>query len=147
MGINKEQLVLEVTESIMAEDVELAIEMLSKIRKLGVRISMDDFGTGYSSLSYLSKLPIDSLKIDKAFVDEIPKDTRAKKILIDTIIVMARTLDLCVVAEGVEEEYQLEYLRERDCMFYQGYLFSKPLCEGEYLELIKSFNLSACKES
>ena len=145
VGINKEQLVLEVTESIMAEDVELAIEMLNKIRKLGVRISMDDFGTGYSSLSYLNKLPIDSLKIDKAFVDEIPKDTQEKKILIDTIIVMARTLDMCVVAEGVEEEYQLEYLRERDCMFYQGYLFSKPVCEEEYLGLIKSLDLSACK--
>jgi len=132
------QLILEITESIMADDVDFAIHMLKKIQKLGVKISMDDFGTGYSSLSYLHKLPIDTIKIDKLFVDEIPRDLSDNKILLDTVIAMAKTLDMCVIAEGVEYGYQRDYLKARECFFYQGYLFSKPIPEDEYISLLKT---------
>ena len=134
--IDSSQLIVEITETILLKDVDIAVEMLNKIRSLGVKISMDDFGTGYSSLSQLSKLPIDSLKIDKLFVDEIPEDGNSAKILINTIIAMANTLDVCLIAEGVEKEYQAQYLLERGCQYYQGYLFAKPMPKKDYIKLI-----------
>jgi len=135
--VGKSRLILEITESIMADDVDFAIHMLKKIQKLGVKISMDDFGTGYSSLSYLHKLPIDTIKIDKLFVDEIPEVKKSNRILIDTVIAMAKTLKMSLIAEGVEHEYQKEYLKKRKCYFYQGYLFSKPVPEEEYIRLLE----------
>jgi len=116
----------------MMENVNLMVEKLNRIKTLGVGISLDDFGTGYSTLSYLSKLSIDELKIDKAFVDEIPTDGN-KSIVLDTIIAMGKTLNMSVVAEGVEHEYQREYLQNIGCDIYQGYLFSKALPETEYI--------------
>ena len=133
---NPQQLILEITESLMLEDVDFVLFVLQKIHALGVLLSMDDFGTGYSSLSYLTKLPIDSIKIDKFFVDQITLDCNEKN-LIDTIIAMADTLQKCVIAEGVEEEYQLEYLRERGCKYYQGYYYSKPIEKKEYKEMLE----------
>jgi len=130
------QLILEITEGLMLEDVDFVLFTLQKIRALGVLLSMDDFGTGYSSLSYLTKLPIDSIKIDKIFVDQIKEENNDKN-LIDIIIAMADTLQKCVIAEGVEEEYQLRYLQERGCKYYQGYHYSKPVSKAEYLEMLK----------
>jgi EAL domain-containing protein (putative c-di-GMP-specific phosphodiesterase class I) len=134
------QLILEITEGLMLEDVDFVLFTLQKIHALGVLLSMDDFGTGYSSLSYLTKLPIDSIKIDKIFVDQISKDSSDKN-LIEIIIAMADTLQKCVIAEGVEEEYQLEYLRERGCKYYQGYYYSKPVTKAQYLEMLQKASL------
>ena len=132
-GIDGSQLSLEITESIMMENFDKMVERLNKIKTLGVSISLDDFGTGYSTLSYLSKLSIDELKIDKAFVDEIPTNGDST-IVLDTIIAMGKTLNMSVVAEGVEHEYQRKYLEEKGCDIYQGYLFSKPLIEKAYVD-------------
>ena len=133
--IKANQLALEITESIMADKNEKVITQLEEISFLGIHISMDDFGTGYSSLSCLNNLPIKTIKIDKSFVDDIPRSGN-KKVLVDTIIGMGKTLDMKVLAEGVEAEYQREYLLNAGCIYYQGYLFSKPLLESEYLELL-----------
>jgi diguanylate cyclase (GGDEF)-like protein len=130
------QLILEITESLMLEDIDFVLFTLQRIHSLGVLLSMDDFGMGYSSLSYLTKLPIDSIKIDKIFVDQIRKNSDEKN-LIDTIIAMANTLQKCVIAEGVEEKYQLDYLRERGCKYYQGYYYSKPVPRAQYMEILQ----------
>jgi len=130
-----QQLILEITENVILEDLEFILLSLQRIRSLGVLLSVDDFGTGYSSLSYLSKLPIDSIKIDKIFVDQISKNS-TDQTLIDTIIAMADTLQKCVIAEGVEDAHQLAYLREHGCKYYQGYYHSKPMQKKEYLALL-----------
>jgi sensor c-di-GMP phosphodiesterase-like protein len=96
---------------------------------------MDDFGTVYSSLSYLRQLPIDSLKIDKSFTDEITDGHDNSTLLINTIIAMGKTLDLSVLAEGVEAAYQIEYLRSRGCDNYQGFFFSRPVSEDAFMKL------------
>lgn len=131
-GIEGRQLSLEITESIMMENHEHMVQKLNELKTLDVSISLDDFGTGYSTLSYLHKLSIDELKIDKAFIDEIPRDGN-KSIILDTIIAMGKTLNMSVVAEGVEHEYQRQYLKDKGCDIYQGYLFSKPLPKEEYI--------------
>jgi EAL domain-containing protein (putative c-di-GMP-specific phosphodiesterase class I) len=132
-GIKGNQLLIELTESIMMENNKEMVYRLNQIKSLNVGIALDDFGTGYSTLSYLDKLSIDALKIDKAFVDAIPKDG-TQNILLDTIIAMGKTLNMLVIAEGVEEEYQRQYLLNKGCDIYQGYLFSKPLPEKEFIE-------------
>ncbi|MFT5997184.1 MAG: EAL domain-containing protein (putative c-di-GMP-specific phosphodiesterase class I), partial [Glaciecola sp.] len=134
--IDASQVHLEMTESIMVENTALAMKRLNEIKTLGVKVSMDDFGTGYSSLSYLHQFPIDTLKIDKAFIDQI-QTCGTKALLLDTIIAMGKTLGLEMVAEGVEHEYQRAYLKKKDCLLYQGYLFSKPLCEADFIELLQ----------
>ena len=131
-GIDGSQISIEITESIMMENQERMVEKLNQIKTLNVGISLDDFGTGYSTLSYLNRLSIDELKIDKAFVDVIPKDGN-KSIVLDTIIAMGKTLNMSVVAEGVEHEYQRQYLKKKKCDIYQGYLFSKALPRDEYI--------------
>ena len=131
-GIDGSQISLEITESIMMENKEHMVEKLNQIKTLNVGISLDDFGTGYSTLSYLNRLSIDELKIDKAFVDVIPIDGN-KSIVLDTIIAMGKTLNMSVVAEGVEHEYQRQYLENKGCDIYQGYLFSKALPRDEYI--------------
>lgn len=135
-GIDAKLLAIEITESVMLEYLEVTLEVLKKIKNLGVHICMDDFGTGYSSLSYLRHFPIDSLKIDKSFVDDITHNSTNEHILLNTIIAMGQTLNLKVVAEGVEEMYQMEYLRDRGCEFYQGYYFSKPIPEKFFFDLL-----------
>jgi diguanylate cyclase (GGDEF)-like protein/PAS domain S-box-containing protein len=128
--IDASQLSIEITESIMKENHDEMAQQLNKIKSLDIGISLDDFGTGYSTLSYLDKLSIDELKIDKAFIQQIPKNGD-KNILVDTIITMGKNLNMTVVAEGVEYEYQREYLKEKECDIYQGYLFSKPVSRQE----------------
>jgi len=131
-GLDASYLNLEVTETCAMADPEKTIRVLSSMRGLGVKISIDDFGTGYSSLSYLKKLPVNTLKIDRAFVKDIPDD--ADDVAITTAITqMASSLGLSLVAEGVESEEQAIFLNEIGCQQSQGYYFSKPLPIGEYM--------------
>ena len=124
-GIKPELLKLELTESLVLDNIEDSIRKMEKLKSLGVKFSMDDFGTGYSSLSYLSRLPIDQLKIDQSFVRDITTDQHDAAI-VQTIISMALSLGMDVIAEGVETEEQREFLELRGCQAYQGYLFAKP---------------------
>ncbi|MGB4360022.1 MAG: bifunctional diguanylate cyclase/phosphodiesterase, partial [Rhodoferax sp.] len=117
---------LEITESLIMENVEHSIASLRALRGMGISITIDDFGTGFSSLSYLSKFPVDSLKIDRAFVIEMTESAQGLA-LVSTIINLAHALKLKVVAEGVETEAQAGLLRELDCDEMQGYLFSRPV--------------------
>jgi diguanylate cyclase (GGDEF)-like protein len=121
-----QHLVFEVTESLVAEDINKIIAIMEELRTLGIRFSMDDFGTGYSSLSYLKQLPIDEIKIDRAFVSKLDQDEEDQA-MITTILKMAQIFGLSIVAEGVETEGQWKYLRERGCDYFQGYLFARPL--------------------
>lgn len=117
------------------EDVEANIEKLKAVRGLGVRIAIDDFGTGYSSLGYLAQLPVESLKIDRSFISKMQDDPDAMA-LVSTIISLAHSLRLKVVAEGVETEEQAKFLRLLRCDELQGYLVSKPLPEAALAELL-----------
>lgn len=125
-GINPRRLKLEMTESIVLDDVDDTIAKMQALRKLGVSFSMDDFGTGYSSLAYLTRLPLKQLKIDQSFVHNIGiQGTDAT--IIQTIIGMANNLGMDVIAEGVETEAQRSFLEDNGCLFYQGYLFGQPV--------------------
>ena len=125
-------LAIEITETSAMDDIESHIETMQKIRDLGITIMIDDFGTGYSSMSYLTQLPIDVLKIDKSFIDHIPNDSQANSI-VKAIISLAKALDYQIVAEGVEDKEQLEFLENNGVDFIQGYYFSRPLKIGEYI--------------
>jgi EAL domain-containing protein (putative c-di-GMP-specific phosphodiesterase class I) len=124
---------LELTESILMHDMSETVPLLNKLKGMGIGLAMDDFGTGYSSLSYLKRLPIDAVKIDRTFVADLEQD-RDDAAICATIIAMAHALGLQVIAEGVETEGQLEYLRAQGCDQAQGYLISKPVAAAE-LEL------------
>ncbi|MBL6974045.1 MAG: EAL domain-containing protein, partial [Sulfurimonas sp.] len=141
-GINPKQLGIEITESVMMKYINKTLTALEDIKKLGISIYLDDFGTGYSSLSYLKKFPIDVLKIDKSFVDDINSESDNKsdnkEPLIDTIIAMGKSLNLQVIAEGVETKEQYEFLKEKDCEIIQGYYFAKPMNEEDFIKLLKS---------
>ncbi|RLC45133.1 MAG: hypothetical protein DRH57_08630, partial [Candidatus Cloacimonadota bacterium] len=131
--VNPLQITLEITEYIfLYEETEL-INTFNKLKELGVSISLDDFGTGYSSLSYIKHFPIDTIKIDKSFVDAY--DTTAGEVFLETIISMAISLEIDLVAEGVEEQAQLDFLNKRYCSKYQGYLCSKPLPAKDFRTL------------
>ena len=130
-----ELLELEVTEGQIMKDPESTISVLEKIRNLGITISIDDFGTGYSSLSYLKRLPIDKLKIDKSFIQDIPKN-EDETAIVKAIIVLAQSLNLKIIAEGVETEEQKNFLVEAGCPDVQGYYYSKPLCAHEYKDFV-----------
>ena len=125
-GARADLLRLELTESVLQDNMNSTVAKMVTLRQLGIRFSLDDFGTGYSSLSYLKRLPLDQLKIDKSFVNDIfddPSDAAISR----TIIALARSLELGVVAEGVETHEQMEWLLENGCRLFQGYLFSRPL--------------------
>ena len=130
--VNPKNLAIEITETSAMDDIETHIETMQRIRNLGISIMIDDFGTGYSSMSYLTQLPIDVLKIDKSFVDNVPYDKQANSI-VKAIISLAKALDYQIVAEGVENKEQLEFLEENGVDFIQGYYFSKPLKLDEYI--------------
>jgi diguanylate cyclase (GGDEF)-like protein len=125
-GANPFRLKLELTESMLLSDIEDVIDKMSEIRAIGVRFSLDDFGTGYSSLSYLKRLPLDQLKIDQSFVRDVLADPNDAAI-VRTILTLAHSLDLTVVAEGVETEGQRAFLVENGCEVFQGYLFGRPV--------------------
>jgi diguanylate cyclase (GGDEF)-like protein len=124
-GFPAAQLTLEVTEGVLVRDVDTVVAQLEALRQLGIRIAIDDFGTGFSGLSYLRRLPADIIKIDRSFVGDLPAG-RSATTLITSIVELARTLGLDVVAEGVETEEQRRALRELDCPQAQGYLFARP---------------------
>ncbi len=125
-GLNPRCLKLEITEGVLVDDPKHAVELLTRLRALGVQIGVDDFGTGYSSLSYLEQFPIDTLKVDRSFVSRLGTSNESNEI-IQTIVNLAHNLKIDVVAEGVEQPGQAQWLRGVDCEFGQGYLFSKPV--------------------
>lgn len=135
---NPTRLKIEMTESMVVEDVPETIEKMQILRTAGVRFSMDDFGTGYSSLASLKRLPIQQLKIDRTFVSDIATNP-SDAIIVKTIIAMGNTFGLNVIAEGVETEAQLEMLKQYECPAFQGYLFSKPLPIDEFQVLIQNW--------
>jgi diguanylate cyclase (GGDEF)-like protein/PAS domain S-box-containing protein len=136
-GLDAAFLELEITESVVMHDPEHAVELLNALKAMGISISMDDFGTGYSSLSYLKRFPIDSLKIDRSFIKDLPLDDDDAAIT-RAIIAMAHGLKLKVTAEGVETGEQLSFLSAHQCDEIQGFYFSKPLPEDEFILLVKN---------
>ncbi|OIQ86551.1 phytochrome-like protein cph2 [mine drainage metagenome] len=126
---------LELTESILLDHLDEIISTMSALKEIGIRFSLDDFGTGYSSLQYLKLLPLYQLKIDQSFVRDLAIDNSDKAIVL-TVIIMAHSLDLNVIAEGVETEDQRQLLLENGCSHFQGYLFSKPVPIEEFESLL-----------
>jgi EAL domain-containing protein (putative c-di-GMP-specific phosphodiesterase class I) len=125
-NIKPEMLTLEITESLLLRDTEEAITWLSGFKKLGVNLSVDDFGTGYSSLSYLKRFPVDVLKIDRSFISELPEDVDDAS-LVKTIVAMADSLKLSLIAEGVETKDQADFLLKNGCRNLQGYYYARPM--------------------
>jgi EAL domain-containing protein (putative c-di-GMP-specific phosphodiesterase class I) len=139
-GLSAEYLEMELTESMVMHNAEAAIMVLRELKSLGVRVSVDDFGAGYSSLSYLRRLPIDTLKIDQSFVHDIgDREGGDGGILAQAIISLGHSLKLKVVAEGVETERQLTFLRSNHCDEVQGYFFSKPLPAEDYGRMLQGY--------
>jgi EAL domain-containing protein (putative c-di-GMP-specific phosphodiesterase class I) len=135
-GADPHRLKLELTETLVVEDVSAAIEKMSALKAKGVGFSLDDFGTGYSSLSYLKKFPLDQLKIDRSFVQDVlhdPNDAAIAK----TIVALGQTLGFSVIAEGVETVEQRNFLENIGCHAYQGYLFSHPLPLNEFEQFVE----------
>jgi EAL domain-containing protein (putative c-di-GMP-specific phosphodiesterase class I) len=135
-GLAPQLLELELTESLLVENVEHAMGVMGKLKAIGTLISIDDFGTGYSSLGYLKRFPIDSLKIDKSFVRDIatsPKDAA----IVNAISALTRSLGIGLIAEGVEEPWQVEFLRARHCTELQGFFFSRPLPAERLVEALR----------
>lgn len=141
-GVPPEEIELEITETILIDDFDDIIERLNELRKAGIRISLDDFGTGFSSLSYLKGLPIDTLKIDKTFVDTLLTDANTK-IIMESIIYMVKRLGYETIAEGVETKAQFEYLRELSCDMIQGYYMGRPLPSVEIENLLEELTTKA----
>jgi predicted signal transduction protein with EAL and GGDEF domain len=134
-GLPPERLKLELTESMIMSQGEQTADLLRSLKSLGLRLSIDDFGTGYSSLAYLKHFPIDELKIDRSFVQDIPEDQNDMEIAA-TIIAMARNLHLTVMAEGVETREQLEFLCRQGCHACQGYLLGRPMPADEFARMV-----------
>ena len=135
------RLSLEITESLLVEDVDTATTMLHALKALGVQLELDDFGTGYSSLSYLKRFPLDALKLDRTFVSGLGTD-RTEVAIAAAIITMARALGMEVVAEGVENTDQLACLRELECPLGQGFYFARPMPAEEVPEFLGARTLA-----
>lgn len=142
--INPNRLKLELTESALVDDIKTTIDIMKTLSEIGIQFSLDDFGTGYSSLQYLKQLPLFQLKIDKSFIDDLVTSNNDRAI-VRTIIAMAHSLGLNVIAEGVEVPKQQQILFNEGCMHYQGYLFAKPLPINEYNALFKKNKCDAHK--
>ena len=134
-GIKGEQIEVELTERILFEFSSSNLKLLNEFRRMGCEISIDDFGTGYSSMSYLKDLPIDTVKIDKAFIDDLSTNTHDQKV-VKAIIALSKSLGYKVIAEGIETEAQEQFLYENRCDIGQGYYFSKPLDKDTFLNFI-----------
>jgi len=141
---NPKYLELEITEGMLISDVDETIAKISQLKEMGIRFSVDDFGTGYSSLMYLSRLPIEQLKIDRGFVKNIEKD-KYNSAIVETIISMAKHLNMDVIAEGVETEDELKCLKEMGCYNFQGYFYSRPLEVNTFNDLLNGVYLSKHK--
>jgi EAL domain-containing protein (putative c-di-GMP-specific phosphodiesterase class I) len=135
--ISPSRLKLELTESVVLNNVSEVVTKMHALKAIGIQISLDDFGTGYSSLSYLKKLPLDQIKIDQSFVRDISTDPN-DEVMVKTIINLARDFRLNVIAEGVETDSQLLFLKQQGCRAYQGYLFGKPVPIEQFEDIIKS---------
>jgi EAL domain-containing protein (putative c-di-GMP-specific phosphodiesterase class I) len=135
-GLAPGSLKLEVTESVLMHDPEVAASMLAELAARRVRVCIDDFGTGYSSLSYLLRFPASTLKIDRSFVTDMSAGSQHSE-MVRTIVVLAHNLGMDVIAEGVETEDQVRHLRQLDCDYMQGYLLSKPVDAAAAEELLK----------
>ena len=133
-----EYIELEITESVVIESIQKATRILMELKRLGLRIALDDFGMGYSSLNYLKSLPIDTLKVDKSFIDNLSK-ANVKKQIVGDIIQLGHTLGLTIVAEGVESKRQLQCLKRYSCDYFQGFLYARPLKEEALIELLKKY--------
>ncbi|MEH2192578.1 MAG: EAL domain-containing response regulator [Nostoc sp.] len=134
-NLQPDDLELELTESMIMQDVNSAIATMTKLQSLGIKIAIDDFGTGYSSLIYLKNLPINTLKIDRYFIHNVANDPQ-KSAITKALIQMAHNLNLDVIAEGVETEAELDFLRQHNCNSMQGFLFSRPLSAAEFEKLL-----------
>jgi len=140
-GIDPGRLDFEVTEGVLIENFPEVVQRLSQLKKKGATISIDDFGTGYSSLAYLRQLPLDKLKIDRAFVKDIPQEDDGT--IASSIIALAQALDLKIVAEGVETQEQLDFLQRHDCDQYQGFFHSRPVKADEVTRYLVSTDIHA----
>ncbi len=132
---------LEITEGVLLEEVEQCISNMQALKAMGVRFAIDDFGTGYSSLTYLKRLPLDRLKIDRSFTWDMDGEDGSGLVLVQTILMIARNLGLECVAEGIESEWQLDCLRNNGCSLGQGYYFSRPLLEADFLSWLEQRQL------
>jgi EAL domain-containing protein (putative c-di-GMP-specific phosphodiesterase class I) len=130
-------LILEITETSLIEKPDIAISTLKKLKELGIKLSLDDFGTGYSSLSYLQRFPVNSIKIDRSFINKMDVDSDSLEIVRATIL-LGKTLGMTVVAEGIETSAQLNLLQEMDSNYGQGYYFAKPLPKSKSTEWLKT---------
>ena len=135
---------LEITESMVMHNPARLITVLNNIKEMGVRLAIDDFGTGYSSLAQIKHFPIDTLKVDRSFIRNLPQDSENKAIT-EAIIIMGKTLSLTVVAEGVETKEQENFLREQVCDEMQGFYFSKPIAPDQFADLLRRHNKSSKK--
>lgn len=129
-GVSSEQVLFEITESLMVEEPEKVAEAMRQLRKQGVRIAADDFGTGYANLSFLNRFPLDVLKIDRTFITNMAAEARSRKI-VSTIVSLAQDLGMSIIAEGIEASQEIDVLREMGCDFGQGFLLSPPVVERE----------------
>ena len=132
-GANPQNLQIELSETMFGENIEDVIVRMNKLKALGVRFSLEDFGTGYSSMTYLKRLPLDQIKIDRAFVSDILSDPISGAVA-QAIVSFAHAMGLSVIAEGVETEEQRAFLAKLGCHSFQGFLFSHPLPLGEFNE-------------
>ena len=137
-NVDYSKITFEITETAIISNVDLAIKTLNRLKRRGSKIALDDFGTGYSSLVYLKQLPIDIIKLDRSFINSISKDSR-DSVIVKHILYMAHDLNYLVVAEGIETQEQLEYLKKHRCESGQGYLLSKPLPIEKVEEMIKIY--------
>ena len=135
VGVDTSFLTLELTESLLIENIEEKIKILEKLKEMGFKLSIDDFGTGYSSLSYLRRLPFDEIKIDRAFIMEVLEHENSRAI-VSTVVFLAKSLNMLTVAEGVEEEGELEFLKKLGCDQFQGFLFSRAIPSDELFKML-----------
>ncbi len=136
-GIQPTDLELEITETFLIQDIDSSVRLLNELKALGIKLSIDDFGTGYSSLSYLNRLPIDTLKIDRSFVKELPQ-CQDRVDLVRNVIQMSHDLGMSVVAEGVETQAQLDTLNTLKCDEIQGYFYSPPVSAEQFRVLLEN---------
>jgi diguanylate cyclase (GGDEF)-like protein len=135
--LSPDYFMLEITEGMLIEDIDRTVEILIELRSLGFKISIDDFGTGYSSLSYLNTLPVNEIKIDKSFISTLSNEPSTHGV-IDTVISLSKHFSFDVIAEGVEEQEQLNAIREKEVKGIQGYLFARPMCQADFITWVEA---------
>jgi EAL domain-containing protein (putative c-di-GMP-specific phosphodiesterase class I) len=145
-NLSPSRLELEITEEALIYSVEEALEVITPLEKMGIHFSIDDFGTGQTSLRYLNKFPVTTMKMDRSFIRNIGKNERATEIT-RSIIAMGARLGYTVVAEGVEDQQQLDVLKEWNCPLVQGYLFSKPVSESNVLAMLETNGYQELKKA